>query len=103
MTIVALEYVEIDEKGVARIKGKRSKVINIAMDKTIYGWDADKIHKQYPHLTLTEIHSALAYYYDHKQELDRQIEESIEHTESMRQKAGDSPLVQKLRDMGKIS
>ena len=43
------------------------------MDYTEYGWSADEIQRQHPYLTLAEIHSALAYYFDHAEEIDAEL------------------------------
>jgi hypothetical protein len=37
------------------------------------------------HLTLGEVHAALAYYYDHKDEIDRQISEAAQRAQEMAQ------------------
>jgi len=70
---VSTEHIYIDEHGYARLIGRRVKVYQIAMDKLIRGWNADEIQSNYPHLTLAEIHAALAHYYDHQQEMDALI------------------------------
>ena len=51
---------------------------------------------------LGQIHSALAYYYDHQAELDSDIQRRYEEVEAMREKAGDSPLQTRLSEMGKL-
>lgn len=85
MTIVALEYIEVDDRGVAKIIGSRAKVMQIVMD-TMNGFSPEKIHAEYPHLSMAQIHAALAYYHDHKVEVDGQIEESRRYAEEMRAK-----------------
>ncbi len=51
-------------------------------------------------LTLAQIHAALAYYYDHREELDKQLAQ-----DEMRLAAyaaqDHSPIMEKLRDLGK--
>ena len=39
------------------------------------GKDVHEILGFYPHLTLAQIHDALAYYYDQQEDLDREIKE----------------------------
>ena len=58
MPTASIEHIEVDEQNVARIVGKRTKVIQIVMDKMANGWDAETIHAQYPYLSLAEIHAA---------------------------------------------
>jgi hypothetical protein len=47
--------------------------------------NADEIAAEYD-LTLADIHAALAYYFDHRQEFDHAIEESEAFVEALRQK-----------------
>jgi hypothetical protein len=49
---------------------------------------------------MSQIHSALAYYWEHKAELDADIEQRAEYAEAMRQKAGPSSLAKGLREKG---
>ena len=102
MTVASIEYIDIDEKGVARIVGKRVKVIQLVMDKVANNWDPEEIHTQYPHLSLSEIHAAFAYYYDHQDALDAQIRDDLEQAESLQDPAAESSIRQKLRDAGKM-
>jgi uncharacterized protein (DUF433 family) len=99
MAIAAIEHIEVDDKGVARVKGSRSKVRMIAED-TLNGLTPEKIHEYYPHLSLAQIHAALAYYYDHKDAFDAEIKAGREMEERMRQEAGESPLKKRLREQG---
>ncbi len=60
MTAVIESYIEIDENRVAWIADTRVKVIEIALDKLAHGSSPEEIHFQYPHLSLSQIHAALA-------------------------------------------
>jgi len=44
----------------------------------------------------------LAYYYDHKVEIDATIERQFQEVERMRAEAGESPVVKRLRAEGKL-
>ena len=103
MTVAAISHIVIDDKGVARIAGSRIRVIDIAMDRTFQGWSPDEIKVQHPHLTMGQIYAALAYYYDHKAELDADIERRDREAEAMRIAAGESDFVKRLRAEGKLS
>ena len=102
MAHASIEHIEVDDKGVARISGKRTKVTQIIMDKMAYGFSPEQIQSEHSHLSLAEVHAAFTYYYDHQSELDAAIEEEIKFVESMRARQGESPVVQKLRAMGKL-
>ena len=58
------------------------------------GRSADEIATEYD-LTLTDVYAALAYYFDHRVEIDRSIEESNAFVEALRQRTP-SKLQQKL-------
>src|SRR5688572_12525867 len=49
-------------------KHPRTRVSMIVNDYQGRGWSAEEIVRQYPYLTLAEVHSALAYYHDHQEE-----------------------------------
>ncbi|HUY33431.1 MAG TPA: DUF433 domain-containing protein [Pirellulales bacterium] len=102
MVSASVEHICLDEKGVARIVGSRSKVMQIVMDKLAHGWGPEEIRAQYPHLTLAQIHAAFAYYYDHQAEIDSQIEDYNRYSTAMRAAAGESPIAGKLRAQGKL-
>lgn len=85
MPVVAQEYIEVDDRGVAKIIGTKSKVRMVVIDHN-QGWPPEKIHEEYPHLSLSQIYAALAYYYDNKDAIDREIEEGDRFVEEMRAK-----------------
>ena len=58
--------------GRTRIAGTRITVMNIAID-TNAGMRPEDIIEQKPHLTLAQIHGALAYYYANKEQIDAEI------------------------------
>jgi uncharacterized protein (DUF433 family) len=70
-------YAHIGRKpsGTPIIKGTRISVARIALNHVLQRYRPEDIPAQYPGLTLGEVFSALAFYYDHKQEMDRLIEE----------------------------
>ena len=101
MTTLMSGHIVLDGKKVARIAGSRTRVIDVALDKTAYGLNVEQIHAQHPHLSLAQIHAALAYYYDHQAELDADIERGYKAAEKLRSAADPPPVVQRLRESGK--
>src|SRR5688572_25098850 len=99
MSTTATNHITIDNKGVARIDGTRMKVIHIAEELLISGASPAEMQTHWPHLTLAQIHAALAYYYDHKAEIDSQIERERKEFEQVLSQRGESPLRKKLRDI----
>ena len=86
--------------GVPLIEGTTTKVVELVLDVMAHGWSPDEIQFQHPHLTLGQIHSALAYYWDHKEELDRDIERRLERVEEIRREVGPSRLAERLKAKG---
>ena len=83
MPIVAMEYIEINDRGVAKLIGSRAKVNQIVMDLQ-NGLTPERIHEEYPHLSMAQIHAALAYYYDHRAEIDAEIDAGMRMVDEMR-------------------
>ena len=100
MSTVAYAHLAFTDTGVPIIAGTTTKVIEIAMDYAAHRWDADEIQRQHPTLARGQIHSALAYYFDHQDEMDRQIAEQVAEVDALRQKAGPSAVLAKARQLG---
>lgn len=96
----AYEHIVINEASTPLIEGTTTKVIELVLDVLAYGWSPDELQFQHPHLTLGQIHSALAYYWDHKKELDGDIERRLERVEEIRREIGPSQLVERLKAKG---
>ena len=101
--ITIYEHVQIDAGGVPIIAGTNMKVVELVMAQLAHGWSPEELHFQHPYLSLGQIHSALAYYWDHKEELDADIERRRQYAEKTRREAGPSPLANKLRDQGLLA
>jgi uncharacterized protein (DUF433 family) len=101
-TATSTAHIWLDDDGRAWIDETNIKVVEVVLDQIAYGWSADEIHYQHPHLSLAQIHAALAYYYDHQAEFDRQIEESRRRAEKLAAENQDSPIRRRLRAAGKL-
>lgn len=71
--------------GKPRIAGHRITVQNIAIWHERLGMSTDEIASEY-NLTLADIHAALAYYFDHRVEIDRSIQEGEDFVQALRQR-----------------
>ena len=100
VTSTSYEHVQIDPNGVPIITGTTMKVVELVMAQMAHGWSPEELHFQHPYLTLGQIHSALAYYWDHQEELDADIQRRWQFAEEARKEAGPSPLAAKLRAQG---
>jgi uncharacterized protein (DUF433 family) len=96
-------HIHRDAEGRAWIDGTNIKVIEVVLDHIAYGWSADEIHVQHPHLSLGQIHAALSFYFDHQAEFDRKIEASLQEAEKLAAESKNSPLRRRLRRLGKLA
>ncbi len=94
------EHISLDERKTPIITGTTLKVIELIQEKLAYGWSAEEIQVQHSSLTLGQIYSALAYYADHHDELDNEIERRMERADATRRTAKSSSLLQKLHAKG---
>lgn len=59
--------------GKPRIAGSRIQVKQVALMHTRLGLSPEQIVSEFPHLTLASVHAALAYYHDHREELNAEM------------------------------
>src|SRR3954447_5100324 len=99
MTLVETRYehIVLDDAGVPLIASTTMKVIELVLEQTAYGWSPEELHFQHPYLSLGQIHSALAYYWDHKEELDQDIARRRARVEELRRATPLSPLINRLK------
>jgi hypothetical protein len=80
----------------------RIRVAQIVSDYLNQGWSADEICIQYPHLLPAEVHSAMAHYFDHADEIEKEIQADTELAEKWRSQTPPSPVLMRLRMQGKL-
>ena len=103
MSIVEYAHISINADNVPMLTGTRIKVVEIVLDHLVHGWQAEEIHREFPQLSLGQIHSALGYYYDHQEEIDADIRRRREIAEEIRSRLGDGPVTDTLRSMRRPS
>ncbi len=101
MSAITTAHIEIDENGVAWIDDTNVKVIEIIVDKFVHGSSPEEMHFQYPHLSLAQIHAALAYYYDHQTELEVEVERRWREANELSAKISDPFFRQRLLTLKK--
>ena len=94
------EHITIGEDGVAAVDDARMKVAQLVSEVMAYGWSPEELHFQHQQLSMGQIHSALAYYWDHRQEIEQEIETDLQYSDEMRRRIGESPLVARLKAKG---
>jgi uncharacterized protein (DUF433 family) len=57
------------------IAGTRIRVQDIACDHEIHGLTPEQIAREYPQIGLAQVHAALAHYFDHRADIQRQMTE----------------------------
>jgi uncharacterized protein (DUF433 family) len=104
MTATEYAHIAVDEKGTPVLAGTRIKVVEVVKDYLAHRSPPEEMQRELPHLTVGQILSALAYYYDHKEEMDAEIERRRRMAEEYREKIeaiqGPSPLRAKLKAKG---
>lgn len=91
------EHIVLDDAGVPRIAGTTMKVLELVLERSAYGWSPEELHFQHPYLSLGQIHSALAYYWDHQAELDQDIARRRARVEELRRTTPPVPLIDRLK------
>ena len=98
----AAAHIRLDARGMAWIDDTNTKVVEVALDHLAHGWSPEEIHFQHPHLSLGQVHSALAYYHDNREELDAGIQARLREHRLRRAETVDSPIRKRLRELGKL-
>lgn len=101
MATVSYPHIQLSADGVPYLEGTRTKVIEIALDSLAHHWDAEEIQRQHPHLTMGQIHAALAYYHDHREALDAHIAQQLGDVDRIAGVQQPSLLRQKLKRAGR--
>ena len=96
------EHIILNEARMPMIAGTTMKVVELVLDHLAYGWSPEELHFQHPDLTLGQIHSALAYYWDHKAELDHDIEQRLQVIDQLQQTMPSTSLAERLKARGRI-
>lgn len=71
--------------GKPRISGTRIRVQDVVIWHERLSLSADEIVSKYPQLTLAAVYSALAYYHDHREQIDQQMSLGQQLVDELRQ------------------
>jgi uncharacterized protein (DUF433 family) len=91
------EHIVLNEANVPMIEGTSLKVVELIVEQMAYGWSPEELHFQHPYLSLGQAYSALAYCWDHQEQIDKDIERRLEFVDTVRSTAGRSPLVDRVK------
>jgi hypothetical protein len=70
----------------------------IVADYLWRGWSAEEIARQYPHLTLAEVHAAMTYYFDHRSEIEDELIAEYRDVEDWKNTHPTPPLLVRLKE-----
>jgi len=102
-TDISYPHIEKPENEPARLRRlPRIRIAQIVMDYLAHGWSADEMCRQHPHLSIAEAHAAMAYYFDHQEQVDTEIREEFQTAQAARKEQPDSPFFTRLRAQGII-
>jgi uncharacterized protein (DUF433 family) len=80
----------------AYVGTSRTRVIDIYACSELRGASPAEIVESFPHLTLAQVHAALSYICDHREEIIRQLNEEEERGRRAREISGPGPVERKL-------
>jgi hypothetical protein len=75
----------------------RTRVAMIVADYLWRGWSAEEIVRQYPYLALAEVHAALTYYFDHREEIEDELVAEHRDAEEWKRAHPTPPLLLRLK------
>lgn len=96
MTKTHVEIVPGKCGGKPVIVGTRIRVWDIYVHHERLGKSPDEIVRAYPHITLADVHAALAYYWDRKDEIDQQMKDADEFVAELKELNESGPLARKM-------
>jgi uncharacterized protein (DUF433 family) len=81
----------------AYIADTRVRVQDIYIDFDVLGKTPEEIAAALPQLTLAQVYGALAYYFDHRQQIVDELRQDEQFVAAMKSRMGPGPLESKLR------
>ena len=101
-TAEAIAHIHTDPQGRAWIDDTNVKVMEVVKDWLAHGSSPEEMCCQYPHLSLAQVHAALAYYYDHQEQMDEALRQELQEHDQAAVRFHDSPIRRRLRALGKL-
>ena len=77
------------------VAGTRIRVQDVFVWHELRGQSADEIVSRFPQLTMADVYAALSYYWDHRDEIQREMQAESDLVTRLRQQSV-SPLAEKL-------
>jgi uncharacterized protein (DUF433 family) len=96
MPAQTMPHIWRDASGEAWIDETPYKVVHLAAEHLAHGWSAETLHENHPDLTLAQIYAALAWFYDHAEEIESQIQTQQQKADELLKKIGSHAIQQRL-------
>jgi hypothetical protein len=101
MLALSYPHIEKPENQPARLQRlPRVRVAQIVMDYLAYGWSVEEICRQHLYLKPAEAHAAMGYYFDHQEEIDREINQEWEQVQTSIAQVAKSPFYTRMKARG---
>ena len=88
-----------DGQNRAYIAGTRVRVQDVAMMAEVHGQTADQITDALPHLSLAQVHAALSYYFDHRDEVQQELKQDEQFVEQLKALRGPGLIERRLKSL----
>lgn len=100
-TVPIYPHIEKPDNEPARLtRLPRVRVSMIVADYLAHGWSPEEMCRQHSYLTLSEAHTAMAYYFDHQEEIDRELAAELAESDKDRISASPSSFVVRCAPLG---
>jgi len=96
-TTTLYKYIVVNEARIPTIEGTTMKVVELVLEHQAYGWNSTELQANHPYLTLSQIHSALAYYWDHQAEIEQDIQWRLQRVDALQKQLKPSNIQARLR------
>src|SRR5262245_7140271 len=102
-TAIAYPHIVKDNGTPARLENHpRTRVAMIVMDYLARGLVPEDIVRHYPYLKIAEVHAAMGYYHDHRDEIDAEIQAELDQLDKDSNANARSPVWQKPKAKGLV-
>ena len=81
LTNTSYRHVIVNDSDELVIEDTNFILVELVLNHTAYGWEPAELQENHPYLTLSQIYSALAYYWDHQNEVDADIHRRLERVD----------------------
>lgn len=98
MAQTAYKHISLTDDGWPVIEGTRFKIKNLVSEQLAHGLTPGELLDQHPQLTLAQIYSALAYYEDHREQIDNEIRRGQELADSLQPDLDSRKLKERIKE-----